>query len=243
MQTRAVPAPPRCRAAVGCPWPPVVRREPHDTPLASALVPPAGARYLPPRGPGGSRRQPRYPTAGPRRLALYPLAGVESHAAGPLPGPGALPLDCLHAPPAALATTTALPPPTAPSTPAPAPAARVYAFTTRIPFAWDSAQLAPAAYHLLDTLADVLQDAQLADKVMRIEGHTDSAGADAYNRRLSYRRAVAVQQYLVAAHGLPRSRLPVVGKGKAELSDPAHPLDPSNRRVEFVNLTDSAPRP
>ena len=125
----------------------------------------------------------------------------------------------------------------------PAPAARVYAFTTRIPFAWDSAQLAPAAYHLLDTLADVLQDAQLADKVMRIEGHTDSAGADAYNRRLSYRRAVAVQQYLVAAHGLPRSRLPVVGKGKAELSDPAHPLDPSNRRVEFVNLTDSAPRP
>jgi len=146
-------------------------------------------------------------------------------------------------PPAALATTTALTPPTAPSTPAPAPAARVYAFTTRIPFAWDSAQLAPAAYHLLDTLADVLQDAQLADKVIRIEGHTDGAGSDAYNRRLSYRRALAVQRYLVEAHGLPRSRLPVVGKGKVALYDPAHPLDPSNRRVEFVNLTDSAPRP
>ena len=131
----------------------------------------------------------------------------------------------------------------APATPAPVPAARVYAFTARIPFAWDSAQLAPEAHRLLDTLAEVLQDALLADKVIRIEGHTDSAGSEAYNRRLSYRRALAVQQYLVEAHGLPRSRLPVVGKGKAALYDLAHPLAPSNRRVEFVNLTDSAPRP
>src|SRR5262245_32188161 len=141
-----------------------------------------------------------------------------------------------------------LTPPPAPAAPGapgapPAPGTRVYAFTTRIPFAWASARLAPAAYQLLDTLAAVLQDALMADKVIRIEGHTDSAGADAYNRRLSYRRAVAVQQYLAEAHGLPRSCLPVGGKGKADLYDPAHPLDPSNRRVEFVNLTDSAPRP
>ena len=83
----------------------------------------------------------------------------------------------------------------------------------------------------------------MADKVIRIEGHTDSAGSDAYNQRLSYRRAVAVQQYLADAHGLPRARLPVVGRGKAELYDPAHPFAPSNRRVEFVNLTDSTARP
>jgi outer membrane protein OmpA-like peptidoglycan-associated protein len=119
----------------------------------------------------------------------------------------------------------------------------VYAFTTRIPFAWDSAQLAPAAHRLLDTLAAVLQDTLMADKVVRIEGHTDSAGSDAYNQRLSYRRAVAVQQYLADAHGLPRVRLSVVGRGKAALYDPAHPFAPSNRRVEFVNLTDSAARP
>ena len=124
-----------------------------------------------------------------------------------------------------------------------APAARVSAFTTRIPVAWDSAQLAPAAHRLLDTLAEVIQEALMADKVIRIEGHTDSAGSDAYNQRLSYRRAMAVQQYLVDAHGLPRARLPVVGRGKAELYDPAHPFAPSNRRVEFVNLTDSTARP
>jgi OOP family OmpA-OmpF porin len=73
--------------------------------------------------------------------------------------------------------------------------------------------LAPAAHRLLDTLAEVIQEALMADKVIRIEGHTDSAGSDAYNQRLSYRRAVAVQQYLADAHGLPRARLPVVGKG------------------------------
>jgi outer membrane protein OmpA-like peptidoglycan-associated protein len=153
-------------------------------------------------------------------------------------------------PPAAPAVTATLvapaapaPRPAAPSTPAPVPAARAYAFTTRIPFAWNSAQLAPDAHRLLDTLAEVLQEAPMADKIIRIEGHTDSAGSDAYNQRLSYRRAVAVQQYLVNAHGLSRSRLPVVGRGKADLYDPAHPLDPRNRRVEFVNLTDSAPRP
>ena len=122
------------------------------------------------------------------------------------------------------------------------PAGRVYAFTTRIPFAWDSARLAPDAHQLLDTLAAVLQDALMADKVIRIEGHTDSAGSDAYNQRLSYRRALAVQQYLVHAHGLPQARLPVVGRGKAELYDPVHPFAPSNRRVEFVNLTDSIGR-
>jgi hypothetical protein len=45
------------------------------------------------------------------------------------------PRSIVFTPPAAAAATTALTPPTAPSTPAPAPAARVYAFTTRIPFA------------------------------------------------------------------------------------------------------------
>jgi outer membrane protein OmpA-like peptidoglycan-associated protein len=131
----------------------------------------------------------------------------------------------------------------APSTRPSGPAERVYAFTTRIPFAWDSARLAPEAHQLLDTLADVLQDGAMAEKVIRIEGHTDGAGSEAYNLRLSYARALAVQQYLRDAHGLAPSRLHVVGRGKAELYDPDHPYDPSNRRVEFVNLTDSVARP
>ena len=40
----------------------------------------------------------------------------------------------------------------------------------------------------------------------------------------------------------PLYRLPAVGKGKTALYDPEHPFDAVNRRVQFVNLTDSAGR-
>src|SRR4029434_4824856 len=102
-----------------------------------------------------------------------------------------------------------------PQAPAPAPPDRLYAFATRIQFAFDSAQLTPAAYPVLDTLAAVLKDPSMAGKMVRIEGHTDATGADEYNVLLSYRRAVAVQQYLRDHHGLLTERLPAMGKGEA----------------------------
>jgi outer membrane protein OmpA-like peptidoglycan-associated protein len=169
-----------------------------------------------------------------RSIVLRPPAGADTTMAAAAPGTSPT------RPPAPVEKADM-----ASGTPSPRPAGpaeRVYAFTTRIPFAWDSARLAPEAQPLLDTLAEVLQDGALADKVIRIEGHTDSAGSETYNRRLSYARAVAVQEYLRDAHGLSPSRLRVVGRGKAELYDPDHPYDASNRRVEFVNLTDSTGR-
>jgi OOP family OmpA-OmpF porin len=48
-----------------------------------------------------------------------------------------------------------------------------------------------------------------------IEGHTDWVGADAYNLRLSQRRAQAVVNWLVA-HGISRDRMRAVGKGERE---------------------------
>jgi outer membrane protein OmpA-like peptidoglycan-associated protein len=92
---------------------------------------------------------------------------------------------------------------------------------------------------VLDTLAAVLKDPYMAGKVVRIEGHTDTTGSDEYNVLLSYRRAVAVQQYLRDHHGLLTERLPAMGKGKAELYDPSRPTDAVNRRVQFVNMSDS----
>ena len=122
-------------------------------------------------------------------------------------------------------------------------APRVYAFATRIQFALDSAQLAPEAFPLLEALAQVLKDPAMAGKVIRIEGHTDSAGSAAYNQRLSAQRAASVQRYLHTVHGVPLAQIPAVGKGKTELYDPSRPFDGVNRRVQFVNLTDSAGRP
>ena len=48
-----------------------------------------------------------------------------------------------------------------------------------------------------------------------IGGHTESKGADAYNQKLSERRAKAVQQYLMS-HGAEISRLSKVAKGEKE---------------------------
>lgn len=125
---------------------------------------------------------------------------------------------------------------------APTPAPRVYAFATRIQFAYDATQLAPEAYPLLANVAQVLKDGLMTDKIIRIEGHTDSAGSAAYNVRLSTQRAQAVQRYLHTEHGVPLRRIPTVGKGETDLYDPARPLDAANRRVQFVNVTDSPTR-
>src|SRR5690349_15817465 len=55
-------------------------------------------------------------------------------------------------PPAAPVSAPVLASVPPPQAPAPAPPERIYAFATRIPFAFDSAQLTPEAYPLLNTL-------------------------------------------------------------------------------------------
>jgi len=70
----------------------------------------------------------------------------------------------------------------------------------------------------------------------RLEGHTDSSGADAYNQRLSGRRAAAVERWLVEREGLDADRLAPRGFGEAR---PVASNDTSegrqrNRRVEAV---------
>lgn len=72
---------------------------------------------------------------------------------------------------------------------------------------------------------------------IRVDGHTDSDGAAAYNQALSERRASAVRDYLISA-GLDADRLEVKGFGE---SNPAVPNDSAgnkrrNRRVEFTIL-------
>jgi len=68
-----------------------------------------------------------------------------------------------------------------------------------------------------------------------VAGHTDAIGSDAYNQKLSERRAKGVYDYLVE-HGIDRSRLDgPKGYGKTQ------PIDTNataagrqrNRRVEF----------
>jgi outer membrane protein OmpA-like peptidoglycan-associated protein len=71
---------------------------------------------------------------------------------------------------------------------------------------------------------------------IRIGGHTDARGADAYNLALSRQRAQAVADYLARQHGVRPERLQVEGYGRQRLADPANPESVVNRRVEVVNL-------
>ncbi len=102
-------------------------------------------------------------------------------------------------------------------------------------FAFDSAQLNPAAQQPLDTLASFLQ-AHPEDRV-RVEGYTDSVGSDAYNQRLSEERAQAVADAMTQ-RGISRARMTVVGYGKANpvASNSTASGRQQNRRVEFVIL-------
>jgi iron complex outermembrane receptor protein len=74
-------------------------------------------------------------------------------------------------------------------------------------------------------------------KVTKLEvtGHTDTVGSDAYNMRLSRRRAESVAAQL-EKDGIPSSEIAIVAKGKRDLLVPTADgvKEPQNRRVQIV---------
>lgn len=80
-------------------------------------------------------------------------------------------------------------------------------------FGFDKFTLRPEAIDTLDQLATRLADSSV--QVVRVEGHTDFKGSDAYNQTLSDRRANTVAQYLVSK-GVPAGKISAVGLGKSE---------------------------
>lgn len=93
--------------------------------------------------------------------------------------------------------------------------------------------LKPGADELVSRLAQFLQNHP--DIKVRIEGHTDSTGSDAYNQALSQRRAEAVALAL-EGRGIPVQRIQALGRGKAA---PVAGNDTAagrqqNRRVEII---------
>lgn len=78
-------------------------------------------------------------------------------------------------------------------------------------FDFDKATLKPLGKQKLDDLASKIQGMNL--EVVVATGYTDRIGSDAYNNRLSLRRAQAVKSYLVSK-GIDSSRVYTEGKGK-----------------------------
>jgi len=80
-------------------------------------------------------------------------------------------------------------------------------------FDFDKSVLKPAAQASLDSLAGKVKSLTL--EVIVAVGHTDSIGTDAYNQKLSIRRAEAVKKYLVSK-GIEAKRIYVEGKGESQ---------------------------
>lgn len=99
-------------------------------------------------------------------------------------------------------------------------------------FEFDKAELRPEDRELLARIAGIIMTSH--DYTISVNGHTDDVGSDAYNQKLSERRAEAVRDYLVKS-GLPAGIFTVQGHGKAlplvrGSSDAARA---KNRRVEL----------
>ena len=107
-------------------------------------------------------------------------------------------------------------------------------------FDFDKADLLPKAGDTLQKAADFIRDHAKGGAV-RIEGHTDAKGNDAYNQKLSERRAAPVKSWFVA-HGLSNLKFSTEGFGAkkpiAPNTKPDGSDDPDgrqkNRRVELV---------
>jgi outer membrane protein OmpA-like peptidoglycan-associated protein len=107
-------------------------------------------------------------------------------------------------------------------------------------FDFDKADILPKAQATLEQAADVIREK--ARGSVRIEGHTDGKGSDAYNQKLSERRAIAVKSWFIQKEGLRAisfvtegfgARKPVAPNKKQDGSD-----DPDgrqrNRRVDII---------
>ena len=99
-------------------------------------------------------------------------------------------------------------------------------------FAFDSADILPAARTQLDALAEGIK-LLAPESIVTIEGHTDAVGSDAYNLELSRSRARAVRDYLVQRHSIASARLKTVAYGKTRPIEGSAPNAAVNRRVQF----------
>jgi OOP family OmpA-OmpF porin len=130
------------------------------------------------------------------------------------------------------------PPPQPVAKPAPAPApkpkpvAEKVTFAADVHFDFDKATLKPAGKAKLDDLAAKVGGMNL--EVVIAIGHADEIGSDAYNMKLSVRRAEAVKAYLVSK-SIEANRVYTEGKGKRQpiASNKTKEGRAKNRRVEI----------
>ncbi|MDI4235971.1 OmpA family protein [Bradyrhizobium sp. Arg237L] len=105
-----------------------------------------------------------------------------------------------------------------------------------IHFDFNSAEISKSSAQAVQELGKALSNPSLKGSTFVVAGHTDAVGSEAYNQELSERRADTIKKYLAERYGINGSNLVTVGYGKSKPKDPNAPLDPTNHRVQVVNM-------
>jgi OmpA-OmpF porin, OOP family len=114
----------------------------------------------------------------------------------------------------------------------PKPVAEKVTLAADVLFDFDKSVLKAEGKRKLDDLAAKVRGINL--EVVIAIGHTDSIGSDAYNQKLSVRRAESVKSYLVSK-GVEPNRIYTEGKGEKQpvASNKTKDGRQKNRRVEI----------
>lgn len=127
--------------------------------------------------------------------------------------PKAAPASAAPAKPAAPSAPSGAAKPASPAKPAPASVKQAIVIQADALFDFDKSVVRPDGKKRIDEALAKLQGVDV--EMVIATGHTDSVGTDAYNQKLSERRAAAVKAYLVSK-GIPASKITTIGKGESQ---------------------------
>jgi outer membrane protein OmpA-like peptidoglycan-associated protein len=105
-----------------------------------------------------------------------------------------------------------------------------------IQFDYNSADISKGSTSAVQELGKALSNPDLKGSTFVVSGHTDAIGGEAYNQELSERRADTIKKYLTEKYGIAGANLVTVGYGESKPKDASAPMDPTNRRVQVVNM-------
>jgi OOP family OmpA-OmpF porin len=157
------------------------------------------------------------------------VAGCATQQEAPTPAPAPAPKP---APAPAPQPAPEVKPAPKPEPAKPKPVAEKVTFAADVLFDFDKSVVKPEGKSKLDDLSGKMRGVNL--EVVIAIGHADSIGSDAYNQKLSVRRAESVKAYLVSK-GIEANRIYTEGKGEKQpvADNKTREGRAKNRRVEI----------